>query len=194
MLTLRPLIPLALIPLLVMLGGCTPKSAAINLGEAGSAIVDQRSFGTQLDDEIIELNAANAIFQNDQLNDQVHFNITSYNFIVLITGEAPTKELKAQIGKIVRSIPKVRRVHNELSVAAPSSILTRTSDVTLTARIKAAMIGDGNDLAHRVKVVTENGNTYLMGLVSRRQGARAVELTQQIGGVQKIYKLFEYID
>ncbi len=190
----KHLLPLLLIPALIQLSGCTATTATTAAGGAAVAATDQRSFGTQLDDEIIELNASNAIYQDQRLNEQSHVNITSYNFIVLITGETPTKEMRGRIDAIVKSIPKVRRVHNMMTIAAPSSLLSRTSDTTLTARIKTEMLAQGNNFAHRVKVVTENGTTYLMGVVTRAQGDLAVKLTQGIGGVQKIVKLFEYID
>lgn len=189
------LLPLfILLPLLTQLYGCTATTGTAAAGGAAVAASDQRSFGTQLDDELIELNASNAIYQDQRLNEQSHVNITSYNFIVLITGETPTKENRARIEEIIKSIPKVRRVHNMMIIAAPSSMLSRTSDTALTARIKTAMLQQGNNFAHKVKVVTENGTTYLMGVVTRQQGDLAVRLTQNIGGVQKIVKLFEYLD
>ncbi len=188
------LLPLLLFPLLLQLSGCATTTATTAAGSAAVATTDQRSFGTQLDDEIIELNASNAIYQDQRLNEQSHVNITSYNFIVLITGETPSKEMRSRIEAIIKSIPKVRRIHNMMTIAAPSSLLSRTSDTTLTARIKAKMLGEGGNFAHKVKVVTENGTTYLMGVVNRAQGDLAVKLTQGVGGVQKIVKLFEYID
>ncbi len=183
-----------MIPFLAQLSGCTATTATTAAGGAAVASTDQRSFGTQLDDEIIELNASNAIYQDQRLNQQSHVNITSYNFIVLITGETPTKEMRSRIDAIVKSIPKVRRVHNMMTIAAPSSLLSRTSDTALTGRIKTEMLAQGGNFANKVKVVTENGTTYLMGVVTRAQGDLAVKLTQGIGGVQKIVKLFEYID
>lgn len=190
---LRKVLLLVTAPLLFQLTGCTTTTTTVAMGGAAITAADQRSVGTVVDDEIIELNASNAIYQDKQLNEQTHVNITSYNFIVLISGEAPTQTLKSHIEKIVKSIPKVRRIHNMLKIAAPSSILTRTSDATLTARIKASMVRN-SDFSHKIKVVTENGTTYLMGVVSRAQGNKAVAITQGISGVQKIVKLFEYLD
>ncbi|MBT7307015.1 MAG: BON domain-containing protein [Gammaproteobacteria bacterium] len=186
----RKLLLLLIIPLLLQLTGCTTTSPT---KERDAATAEQRSVGTMLDDEFIELNASNAVYQDQRLNEQTHVNITSYNFITLITGEAPTQALKSQIETLVKSIPKVRRVHNMLKIAAPSSLLTRTSDATLTVRIKSAMLGE-RGFSHRIKVVTENGTTYLMGIVNRDQGNRAVAVAQGISGVQKIVKLFEYTD
>lgn len=191
----RTLLTLLLIPLLLQLGGCSTTSTTVAAG-GGAAVVatDQRTVGTFIDDQMIELNVSDALYKDRELEEKTHINITSFNFIVLITGEAPTEALRSRIEKIVMAQPKVRRVHNMVTVAAPSSILTRTSDTTLTGRIKAAMLGAEDFKAHKIKVVTENGATYLMGLVSREEGKRAVAITQGISGVQKIVKLFEYTD
>ena len=181
--------------LLLQLQGCTTTATtATAAGGATVASSDQRTIGTLIDDQMTELRVSDAIYKNKTLYEQSHINITSYNFIVLATGEAPTEALKQQIGQIIQSQPKVRRVHNMVTIAAPSSMLTRTSDTTLTGRIKTAMLGSEEIEGHKIKVVTENGTTYLMGLVTRSQGDTAVALTQGISGVQKIVKLFEYLD
>ncbi len=193
---LNKALPIAiLLATILQLQGCSTTATTVAAGSGATVVAsDQRTVGTFIDDQIIELNISDAIYQDQELNDKTHINIISFNFIVLITGEAPTKELKSRIEKIVMSQPKMRRVHNMVTLAAPSSILTRTSDTALTARIKAAMLGADNFDAHKIKVVTENGSTYLMGLVTREQGTVAVTITQGISGVQKIIKLFEYID
>lgn len=185
-----------LLPILLMqLQGCsTTATTATAAGGATIASSDQRTIGTLIDDQMTELRVSDAIYKDKALYEQSHINITSYNFIVLATGEAPTEALKRRIGQIIQSQPKVRRVHNMVTIAAPSSMLTRTSDTTLTGRIKSAMLGSEEIEGHKIKVVTENGTTYLMGLVTRSQGDTAVALTQGISGVQKIVKLFEYLD
>jgi len=186
---------IALLPILLLqLQGCTTTATTASAGGATVVASDQRTIGTLIDDQMTELRVSDALYKDQALYEQSHVNITSYNFIVLVTGEAPTEALKQRIGKVVQSQPKVRRVHNMVTIAAPSSMLTRTSDTTLTGRIKAAMLGSEEIEGHKIKVVTENGITYLMGLVTRNQGDTAVALTQGISGVQKIVKLFEYLD
>ena len=89
---------------------------------------------------------------------------------------------------------RVKRVHNELQVLQPSSALARSNDSWLTTKIKTQMLTDQNVPGSRIKVITENGIVYLLGLVTRQEGNRATSLVQGVSGVQRIVKLFEYID
>ncbi len=179
---------------LSLLAGCAP--ATVGAGAAGATAVarESRTLGTLIDDQLIELKAASAISNDAELSAQAHINITSYNFIILLSGEAPTEALRSKAEQIVREQPKVRRVHNKITIAAPSSTLTRASDVSLTTRVKAVFIGDEQLAADRVKVVSENGVVYLMGLVTQAEAQRATELTSGVSGVQRIVQLFEITD
>ena len=108
----------------------------------GAAVVhDRRTPGTVIDDELIELKAAERISDNKQVSEQVHINVTSYNNILLLSGEAPSEAIRSQIGDMMQGIPKLRRVHNEIVVAAPSSMLTRTSDTWITTKVKSSLVG-----------------------------------------------------
>lgn len=179
---------------LSLLAGCAP--ATVGAGAAGATAVarESRTIGTLIDDQLIELKASSAISNDAELSAQAHINITSYNFIILLSGEAPTEALRSKAEQIVREQPKVRRVHNKITIAAPSSTLTRASDVSLTTRVKAVFIGDEQLAADRVKVVSENGVVYLMGLVTQAEAKRATELTSGVSGVQRIVQLFEITD
>lgn len=178
------------------LSGC----AAIAVGgvATGAAVAhDRRTTGTMIEDQNIEIKAASALAKDPELKSRAHLNVTSYNLVVLLSGEAPSEELKVRAGRIVRGIERVKRVHNEVVVAAPSSMMTRSSDTMITARVKTALLGikgfedfDGT----RVKVVTENGTVFLMGLVRRAEADAATEAARTVGGVQRVVKLFEYLD
>ncbi|MBT3347750.1 MAG: BON domain-containing protein [Thiotrichales bacterium] len=177
----------------LLLSGCSELAPLVSHG-ATTVAADQRTIGTMMDDEVLEMNISDMVSKDKDLYEKSHINITSFNFIILLTGEAPTQALKNRVEKIVLEHTKTRRVHNMITIAAPSSILTRTSDSAITARVKAEMLGDKNIDGHKIKVNTENGVTYLMGLVKRKDGNSAVDITQGISGVQKIVKLFEYLD
>ena len=114
--------------------------------------------------------------------------------MVLITGQVATENSRMEVEQIVSQVRKIRRIHNELTVTSATSTLTRASDTWITAKIKANMIGDDQVNATQVKVVTENGVVYLMGLVSRMQGENAIRVVRGVNGIQKIVKIFEYID
>jgi osmotically-inducible protein OsmY len=120
--------------------------------------------------------------------------VTSYNTVVLVTGEAPTEELRKQVIEIVRGVEKVRKVYDEVSIAAPSALTSRTSDTLLTGKVKAQLFGSKKLDATRVKVVTEKGVVYLMGLIPRAHGDAAAEVARRVSGVQRVVKLFEYTD
>ena len=109
-----------------------------------------------------------------------------------VSGEAPTEEDRQAVVDLVKNVEKVTRVHDEITIAAPSSLLSRSADAVTTAKIKAKLIAEQDLSTLHVKVVTENGIAYLMGLVSREEGDIATEVARRTGGVQKVVKLFEY--
>ena len=181
----------------LLLNGCAP------LVVGGAAITgvdivhDRRTMGTYIDDEGIELKAIAAIHRDKELSSQIHINTISINGVVLLVGQAPTAELRQRAGSIIQGIEKVRLVHNELTIAAPSSMMTRSSDSLITTKVKANLIGikGHKDLdVTRVKVVTENGTVFLMGILYRAEADAVTERASQVGGVQRVVKLFEYLD
>ena len=178
---------------LVLLQGCVAVAAGGAVAGA-SAAVDRRTTGTLVEDESIELKAVRAIMADKDLNSQSHLNVTSYNTVVLLTGETPTDELRQRAEKIARGVDKVTTVHNEITVAAPSSVMTRSSDTVITSKVKTKLLADKNIEGVNIKVVTENGVVYLMGLASRAEAERATEVARQTGGVQKVVKVFQYTD
>lgn len=179
--------------ILLLLHGCA--AAVVTGGTAGAAMaVDRRTAGTVIEDQAIEFKAAQAFFADKEINENAHINVTSYNLVVLVTGEAPSEELRDRIIKIVRDIPKVSHVYNEVTIAAPSAYVSRSSDSLITSKVKTKLLTMENFNGISVKVVTEKGVVYLMGLQTREEAERATEAARQVGGVQKVVKLFQYIE
>jgi len=179
-----------------LLYGC---AAAVVGGTAtgATAVHDRRTVGTFIDDEGIELKARMAIFDDKELNSQIHINIISINGVVLLVGQAPTEAARQKAAELVTPILKVRLVHNEMTIAAPNSMMTRSSDSLITAKVKTKLFsikGYENFDPTRVKVVTENGIVYLMGILNHSEADAVTDAARQVGGVQKIVKLFEYLD
>jgi len=179
-----------------LLQGC----AGVVVGGAatGAAVIhDRRTSGTVIDDEIIEFKVIDRMMKNTALNEKTHINATSYNNVLLLTGEAPTEELKQEVYDLLKTIPNVKRVHNEITVAAPSAYLSRSSDTWITAKVKTLMLKiddiKGFDPT-RVKIVSENGTVYLMGLVTRAEGDAVTDVARKVDGVQRVVKVFEYIE
>jgi len=177
-----------------------PGCAAVVIGVTAAAgttvavVNDRRAPDILLDDETIERKAANRFYSDKEIKDSSHINVTSYNTYVLITGEAPSEDIRNRIVNLVSEIPKVTHVYNELTIAAPSSWTSRSSDSLITSKVKTKLLTvDGLD-GLRVKVVTDKGIVYLMGILTRAEADIATGETQRTGGVQKVVKLFQYID
>ena len=172
------------------LSGCAP---AMLGGMVGGAMVasDRRTSGTQLEDEGIELRSASAVRENFGSN--VHANITSYNRQVLMTGQVPTARERQQLEQLIGRVENVRSVVNELAVGPASSVGERSSDVLISARVKAAMVDSEDVFASIYKVVTERGTVYLMGRVTQREAKRATDIISGTSGVQKVVRILESI-
>jgi osmotically-inducible protein OsmY len=183
--------PFIVLITIVLLQGC---ATAIITGAATGVTIahDRRTTGAVIDDQGVEFKAALAIFNNKDIYEQSHINITSYNGIILITGETLTEQLKRQVYDLVRVIPKVRTIHNELIIAAPSSLPSRSSDAWITSKVKAKITSDRQIDPFYIKVVTEHGVVYLMGIVNQSESDRAVGITSNSAGVQRVVKMFEY--
>jgi len=182
---------LALAAAVPALQGCIPLIAG---GAVGAALVatDRRTSGTILEDERIEVASTREI--NIKYLDNSHVNVTSFDRTVLLTGEVHDDQIKADVEKIVRGQPNVKNVMNELSVSGNSSITSRSSDTLITGKVKARFASENRFAPNHVKVVTESGIVYLMGMVTPQEGADAAEIASNTSGVLKVVKAFEYID
>jgi osmotically-inducible protein OsmY len=192
--SIRSLRSVALIGALVAsttLSGC----AALLVGGAvvgGSLLAsDRRSSGTQLDDQAIELKANSRV--RDLLGDRGHVNVTSYNRLVLLTGEVPSEADRTNIEQAVARIDNVKSVVNELAAMTASSLSNRSNDALITSKVKATLVDAGDISSNAFKVLTERGTVYLMGRVTEREAERASDLSRSISGVQKVVKVLEVI-
>jgi osmotically-inducible protein OsmY len=174
------------------LSGC----AALLVGGAvvgGSLLAtDRRTSGAQIEDQAIELKSNTRV--REILGDRGHVNVTSYNRMVLLTGEVPTESDKSAIEQSVAKVDGVRgSVVNELGVMTASSLSNRSNDALVTSKVKATLVDAGDISANAFKVLTERGVVYLMGRVTEREAERASELTRSISGVQKVVRVLEVI-
>jgi osmotically-inducible protein OsmY len=175
------------------LNGC----AAVALGGAATGATvahDRRTTGTVIEDQSIELKAGQVLRDDQEINEGAHVNVTSYNLVVLVSGEAPNDAARERIINIVRDIPKVTHVYNELTIGSPTTLTSRSSDTLITSKVKTKLFSLENFEATRVKVVTEKGVVYLMGLLTKDESGRVTEAARRVGGVQKVVKLFQYVE
>ena len=186
---LRRTLLLAALPLALVLQGCMGM-ALVGVGAAVVAFEDRRTTGAQLEDRGIELRTGNRV--DDRFGDRTHINVTSYNRYVLLTGEVPDEAARAEIEKLARGVPNVLGVSNDLQVAGKSSMGSRSNDSYLTSKVKTRFVDSGKFNAVHVKVVTEAGVVYLLGMVTEKEAEDAVEIARTTGGVRKVVKMFEY--
>jgi osmotically-inducible protein OsmY len=173
------------------LQGCFPVVAA-GVGAGVMMAQDRRPKGAYLEDQRIEVEASDIAYS--QFKVLMHVNFTSFNRIVLISGEVPDEATKTAISKIVSGIDKVRRVNNELVVSRPGSLASRSNDTLITSDIKLQYVNNAHFGVDHIKVVTENNTVYLMGIVTRSEGNEAAEIASTSKGVKAVVKMFEYLD
>lgn len=184
------LLATSLLALAPALTGCVPV-AAVGVGAGALVFADRRATETYIADEAIETRAGNRI--NEKFGDKVHVNVTSYNRAVLLTGEVPSEAVRAEVEKIATSVPNVKAITNDLLVSGPSSFGARSNDSYITSKVKARFIDANKFAPNHVKVVTEAGTVYLLGLVTRQESDAAVEIARTTGGVLKVVRVFDVI-
>ena len=174
------------------LSGCIPL-AVTGVVATAQVATDRRTTGAQLDDELIEDKTAAQVLERFKGND-VHVNVTSYNGNVLLTGEVPFESVKTEIGEIAGRMPKARSVQNDLLVGAATGLGSRSNDTLTTSKVKARFVETNQFQINHVKVVTERGIVYLLGVVRPAEGNAAAEIARTTSGVQRVVKVFEYIN
>ena len=173
--------------------GCTGL-AATGTTAATTVAQDRRTTGSYIDDGLIELKVLAAIHRDATLRTQSHVNAISYNGLVLLTGEAPGESLRTRVVDIARAIPNVRGVQNEIRLAAPSTLAARANDSLLTGRVKIALLDNRLVNVMQVKVSTEGGVVYLMGLLTQNEADRAADVARRVPGVERVVMVAEYLD
>jgi len=188
-------LPLALIAAAMLasaMSGCVPLVVGgAAMAGTGLVVTDRRTAGTQLEDESIEQRAANAVRTN--FGERAHVNITSYNRQVLLTGEAPTAQDKANIEQYVARVENVRGVVNALDVMPNTGFSQRSQDTLTTGKVKASFVDAKDIYSNAFKVTTERGVVYLMGRVSKREADRTAEIARGVAGVVKVVRVYELV-
>jgi osmotically-inducible protein OsmY len=189
----RLLRAVSLAALLGLATGCAGVAVG-GVAAGGLAMHDRRSFGSLVDDAGIELKVLAMIKADEELAAQTHIKADSVNGIVLLTGEAATPALRDRVLDLTREIQSVRRIVNEMRVAPPSGFSERSRDAWLAGKAKAKLVATANLDATRIQVTTTDRAVYLMGLVNQREGDLATEAVRTLAGVDRVVKLFEYLD
>lgn len=155
---------------------------------------DRRTFGEYVDDGSIEFTLRQFIILDDELRTRTHLSVTSMNGILLLTGEAPSNELRDKVVSHAGGVEGVRQVVNEIRISGKTGYISRTNDTWLTTKVKSTLFAKTKLDANRIKVVSEFGTVYLMGVVNREEADRATQIVREIGGVTQVVQVFEFLD
>ena len=185
---MKPLAVLLSLGAVLLLAGCP--AAIIGGGAvAVGTLEDRRTSGTMMDDSSIESGINRSV--RERYGENTHVNVTSFNRSVLLTGEIPEDARRAEIEKLAQGAGNVRNVTNELQVGAPSSMGARANDSYITTKVKSRLLDSNKVNPIHVKVVTEAGVVYLMGIVTEQEAADAVDVARNTGGVVKVVRIFD---
>jgi osmotically-inducible protein OsmY len=176
----------------VLLQGCVA-AAVVGIVGGASAATDERSIGTQMDDQKIEFEAYAKLSKQKALGDNTNLQVISVNGSVLVIGQAPNTYLRDLAIKTINEVDQVIQLHNQIRISNTTSITTKSNDIWLTSKVKTALFGSDNLDATNIKVVTENGEVFLMGLITEAQANEAVDIARNVSGVNRVFKIFEYI-
>jgi osmotically-inducible protein OsmY len=157
----------------------------------GAVVYDRRTAETIMTDKNIELRAFQDIKEDRALRN-THVSVTSFNRVVLLTGQVPNETLRNRILAKVRAIPKVRRIYDQMTLEQPNLMVDRSHDAWITTKVKTTMLTTEGLYSSQIKVVTENEVVYLLGLVTKQQADMAADIASSIRGVKRVVKLFEY--
>ncbi len=182
---------LSLIIVALLLQGCIFVVGAAIGAAAATGVYDHRQMSYTLRDMKTANQIVKRIRANPDMRDNCHIEVTVFNGVVLLSGQTPTDEWRQQAGEIAKSADNVDKVYNQLTIEGPTSSLTRTSDSWITTKIRSLMLANQELKSSSIKVITENGTVYLMGIVSSSQADIAVDIARQVSGVQRVVKIFQ---
>jgi osmotically-inducible protein OsmY len=176
--------------------GCLPAvivaGAAASASVGGAVIYDKRSFKTMNQDHLAHSVAMNALTHDPLLVGHSHISLSVFNHVGLLVGQAQTPEVRERAYQIVTNVQNIQRVYNEITVSPPTSTTQRANDEWISTKVRASLLGTGGLRSTNLKVITENGVVYLMGLVTHKQADLAVNTARRISGVVKVVKVFDY--
>jgi osmotically-inducible protein OsmY len=188
---MRQLLCVLTLLLTTLLSGCIA-AVAMSSATGGLIVHDRRDLQTLQDDQFIDQQIQIKLSVDPVLSKTSRIIATSFNHIVLLVGQTPTKTLRIRATRSIKTVPKIQRIYNEITIGEPISSMTKTSDSWITTKVKATLLATTLLNATQIKVVTENGVVYLMGIVTHQQADVAVEIARRIDGVKRVVKVVEY--
>ena len=174
------------------LQGCAV-ATVVAVTAGATMVADRRTFSKQIDDQSIEFIAHNELNKQKALSNNTNLHVISMNGTVLVIGQAPNSYLRDLAIKTIQDVPDIVTIHNQVRIGSTTALSTQSNDIWLTSKVKSALLTNGEVNAKDIKVVTENSEVFLLGLVTKKEANIVVEITRNINGVSRVFKAFEYI-
>lgn len=185
--------PLAVLISALLLQGCVAAAVVGGAAVGTKAATDPRTVGTQVDDGTLELRVNTALSKDEQIKKEARINVTAYQGKVLLVGQAPSTGLAAQAKQIAMGVEGATEVFNEIRQGNPISLGTASTDTWITTKVRSQLLTTDQVKSSNVKVTTENGEVFLMGLVTDREGKAAADIASRVSGVKRVTTAFTYI-
>ncbi|UYU32402.1 division/outer membrane stress-associated lipid-binding lipoprotein [Siccibacter colletis] len=187
---MKALTPLAILISALLLQGCVGAVVVGSAAVATKTATDPRTVGTQVDDGTLEVRVNNALDKDEQLKKDARINVTAYQGKVLLTGQAPGSDLSARAKQIAMGVDGAAEVYNEIRSGQPIGLGTASSDTWITTKVRSQLLASDQVKSSNVKVTTENGEVFLLGLVTEREGQAAADTASRVSGVKHVTTAF----
>lgn len=182
--------PLAVLISALLLQGCVGAVVVGSAAVATKSATDPRTVGTQVDDGTLELRVNSALTKDEQIKKQARINVTAYQGKVLLVGQSPTSDLSARAKQIAVGVDGATEVYNEIRQGQPVGIGTASTDTWITTKVRSQLLGSDQVKSSNVKVTTENGEVFLLGLVTEREAQAAADIASRVSGVKHVTTAF----
>lgn len=179
---------------ILLLQGCAATLIAGSAAVVAKATKDPRTIGRQIDDNTLEARVHSAISEDQQLKQEARIVATAYQGAVLLTGQAPSRDLAKRAEQIALAVEGTTTVHNEIRQGMPVSMSTLSADSWITLKIRSQILGNANIKSANVKVITENAEVFLSGMVNENEGKTAAKIASQVSGVRHVTTVFTYVN
>lgn len=190
---MKALAPLAVLISALLLQGCLAAAVVGTAAVGTKAATDPRSVGTQVDDSTLELRVNNTLQKDEQIKKEARINVMAYQGKVLLTGQSPSADLTSRAKQIAMGVEGTTEVFNEIRQGQPIGLGTASSDTWITTKVRSQLFSTDQVKASNVKITTENGEVFLMGLVTDREGKAAADIASRVSGVKHVTTAFTYI-
>lgn len=190
---MKAITPIAVLISALLLQGCVGAVLVGSAAVATKTATDPRTVGTQVDDGTLELRVNNALNKDEQIKKEARINVTAYQGKVLLTGQTPNSELSARAKQIALGVDGTTEVYNEIRNAQPIGLGTASSDTWITTKVRSQLLASDQVKSTNVKATTENGEVFLLGLVTDREGKAAADIASRVSGVKHVTTAFTFI-